>query len=174
MVPFTGQHHAVPLGVVAQAEAVHGVIGQAALGKIGGFAAVGEAGFQIRGRNRFFARNAGGGAPLLPAPPRLRSGPLRGTVRGPVTEMAAGGDQGFQGSGEVFVHGQQVEQVVIRPAGKAVDLVSLRVEAHGGVPVQVRRVQAAEPLPGVDAPFVKVVYDSGSEGIKGIGHSKSP
>ena len=54
------------------------------------------------------------------------------------------------------------------------DLVSFRVEAHGGIPVQVRRVQAAEPLAGVDAPFVKVVYDSGSEGIKGIGHSKSP
>ena len=84
--------------------------------------------------------------------------------------MSAGGDKGLQRAGEVFFEGQEVKEVVIGSAGKAMDLVALGVEAHGGVPVQVRRVQAAEPLPGVDAPFTEVVHDAGAQRIKGIRH----
>ena len=72
------------------------------------------------------------------------------------------------------VEGEEVKEVVVRAAGKAVDLVALGIEAHGGIPVKVGRVQTAEPLAGIDALVVEVVDDPGTERVEGVGHGTSP
>ena len=99
----------------------------------------------------------------------MRNGPLRGTVRyaggiggaegdgtpcGAVPVPFAGKGKGVCRGGEVVVEGEEVEEVVVRAAGKAVNFATLGIEAHGGVPVKVGRVQTAEPLAGIDAPAV--------------------
>ena len=71
---------------------------------------------------------------------------------------------------QIFVDRQQIEKVIVRAAGKAVYLVAFGVDAHGGVPVEMLGVQAAEPPAGVDAPFMEVVDDVGAERFKGIRH----
>ena len=146
---------------------------------------MGEAVGEIGGRKRFFAEKRRGAAPDPPLPP-VRSGPLRGTVRyaggfggaegdgvpcGAVPVPFAGERKGVRWGGKVVVEGKEVKEVVVRAAGEAVDFVAFGVEAHGGVTVQVVRVQAAEPLSGVDAPFTEIVDDVGAERIKGIRHS---
>ena len=145
---------------------------------------MGEAVREIGGRKRFFAEKRRGAAPNSPLP-SVRSGPLCGTVRygggfggaegggtpcGAVPVPFAGKGEGVRRGGKVVVDGEEVKEVVVRAAGKAVDFVSLGVEAHGGVPVQVGRVQTAKPLAGVDAPVVEVVDDPGAERVEGVGH----
>ena len=53
----------------------------------------------------------------------------------------------------MFVHLQQVIEVIVCAAGKAVDLVAFRIVAHGGVVVEMLRVQATKALAGINAPF---------------------
>ena len=147
--------------------------------------AVGEIG---GGRKRFFAEKRRGAAPDPPLPP-VRSGPLRGTVRyaggfggaegsgtpcGAVPVPFAGKGKGVRRRGKVVVEGEEVKEVVIRSAGEAVNFVALGVEAHGGVPVKVGRVQTAEPLAGINAPVIEVVDDPGTERVEGVGHGTSP
>ena len=117
----------------------------------------------------------------------MRSGPLRGTVRygggfggaegdgtpcGAVPVPFAGKGKGVCRRGKVVVEGEEVKEVVIRSAGEAVNFVALGVEAHGGVPVKVGRVQTAEPLAGINAPVIEVVDDPGTERVEGVGHGK--
>ena len=149
---------------------------------------MGEAVGEIGGRKRFFAEKRRGAAPNSPFPP-VRSGPLRGTVRygggfggaegdgtpcGAVSVPFAGKRKGVRRGGKVVVEGEEVKEVVVRAAGEAVDLVALGIEAHGGVPVKVGRVQTAEPLAGIDAPVIEVVDDPGTERVEGVGHGTSP
>lgn len=108
----------------------------------------------------------------------MRSGPLCGTVRyaggfggaegngapcGAVPVPFAGKGKGVRRGGKVVVKGEEVKEVVVRAAGEAVDLVALGIEAHGGVPVKVGRVQTAEPFAGINAPVIEVVDDPGTE-----------
>ena len=147
---------------------------------------MGEAVREIGGRKGFFAEKRRGAAPDPPLP-SVRSGPLCGTVRyvggiggaegdgtpcGAVPVPFAGKGKGVRRRGKVVVDGEEVKEVVVRPAGKAVDFVALGVEAHGGVPVKVRRVQTAEPLARIDAPVVEVIDDPGAERVEGVGHGK--
>ena len=119
----------------------------------------------------------------------MRSGPLRGTVRyaggfggaerdgtpcGAIPVPFAGEGKSVRRGGKVVVEGEEVKEVVVRAAGKAVDLVALGIEAHGGIPVKVGRVQTAEPLAGIDALVVEVVDDPGTERVEGVGHGTSP
>ena len=145
---------------------------------------MGEAVGEIGGRKRFFAEIRRGAAPDPPLPP-VRSGPLRGTVRyvggfggaegsgtpcGAVPIPFAGECKGIRRGGKVVVDGEEVKEVVVRAAGKAVDFVALGVEAHGGVPVKVGWVQTVKPLAGINAPVIEVVNDPGAERVKGVGH----
>ena len=147
---------------------------------------MGEAVREIGGRKRFFTEKRRGAAPDPPLP-SVRSGPLRGTIRyaggfgcaegdgslcGAVPVPFAGKGKGVRRRGKVVVDGEKVKEVVVRAAGKAVDLVALGIEAHGGVPVKVGRVQTAEPLAGIDAPVIEVVDDPGTERVEGVGHGK--
>ena len=149
---------------------------------------MGEAVREIGGRKRFFAEKRRGAAPDPLLPP-VRNGPLRGTVRyaggiggaegdgtpcGAVPVPFAGKGKGVCRGGEVVVEGEEVEEVVVRAAGKAVNFATLGIEAHGGVPVKVGRVQTAEPLAGIDAPVIEVVDDPGTERVEGVGHGTSP
>ena len=95
-----------------------------------------------------------------------------GTPCGAVPVPFAGKGKGVRRRGKVVVEGKEVKEVIVRAAGEAVDLVALGVEAHGGIPVKVGRVQTAEPLTGVDAPVVEVVDDPGAERVEGVGHGK--
>ena len=147
---------------------------------------MGEAVREIGGRKRFFAEKRRGAAPDPLLPP-VRSGPLCGTVRyaggfggaegdgapcGAVPVPFAGERKGVRRGGKVVVEGEEIKEVVIRSAGKAVNFVALGVEAHGGVPVKVGRVQTAESLAGVDAPIIEVVDDPGTERVEGVGHGE--
>ena len=147
---------------------------------------MGEAVREIGGRNGFFAEKRRGAAPDPPLPP-VRSGPLCGTVRyaggfggaegdgtpcGAVPVPFAGERKGVRRGGKVVVEGEEVKEVVVRAAGEAVNFVALGIEAHGGVPVKVGRVQTAESLAGVDAPIIEVVDDPGTERVEGVGHGK--
>ena len=69
-----------------------------------------------------------------------------------------------------MVDGEEVEEVIVRPAGKAVDLMAACVVGHRGVAVKVVRVQAAEAPPRVDAPSAEVVEEVGAERVEGVWH----
>ena len=55
----------------------------------------------------------------------------------------------------------------------AVDLVAFRIVAHGGVVVEMLRVQAAKALAGINAPFPEIGFQHGTQRVKGIRHSCS-
>ena len=68
----------------------------------------------------------------------------------------------------MLVHLQQVIEVIVCAAGKAVDLVAFRIVAHGGIVVEMLRVQAAKALAGINAPFSEVGFQQGTQRVKGI------
>ena len=53
------------------------------------------------------------------------------------------------------------QEVIIRAACKAVDLVAFRIVAHGGVVVEMLRVQATKALAGINAPFPEIGFQHG-------------
>ena len=65
---------------------------------------------------------------------------------------------------------KQVKEVVIRPAGKAVDLFPPGIVAHRGVPVGMVRVQAAEPLPQGNALSLQIGGKVGAQCVEIVRH----
>ena len=55
---------------------------------------------------------------------------------------------------QIFVDRQQIEKVIVRAAGKAVYFLPLCVVSHGGIAVEMLRIQAAKALLRVNAQVV--------------------
>ena len=173
----TGQDDAGECAVIAEGEARGGRFADAAGGEVGGlpalFRAGGEVGGGLLGGHGEVSPFGVGCGSVLPSPVggaarRFRCGAGNGHIA--VAVEAARLGQRFERRGIGTVDGEEVKEVIVRPAGKAVDLMAAGVVGHRGVAVKVVRVQAAEAPSRVDAPGAEVVEEVGAERVEGVGH----
>ena len=173
----TGQDDAGECAVVAEGEARGGRFADAAGGEVVGFGAVcgagGEVGGGLLGGHGEVSPFGVGCGTALPSPAggaarRFRCGAGNAHIAVPVEAARLG--QRFERRGIGTVDGEEVKEVIVRPAGKTVDLMAARVVGHRGVAVKVVRVQAAEAPSRVDAPGAEVVEEVGAEHVEGVGH----
>ena len=68
------------------------------------------------------------------------------------------------------VDSEEVKEVVVRAAGKAVYFLPLCVVSHGGIAVEMLWIQAAKALLRVNTPVVEIVNDAGAQVVKGVRH----
>ena len=142
------------LRVVAKAESRHRGVGKPAFGKIIGFSAVRKAAFGVGGGQRFPAQAVSGARLSRVAAPVALARKRQSVVR----------------RGEVFVDCQQIEEIIVRAAGKAVYFLPLCVVSHGGIAVEMLWIQAAKALLRVNTPVVEIVNDAGAQVVKGVRH----
>ena len=172
------QNHAGERAVVAEGEARGGLLADAAGGEVGGLPALFRAGGDVGGgllcgHGEVSPFGAGCGT-ALPSPVVCRAAHgfrhRAGNGHIAVTVQAARLSQRFERRGIGMVDGKEVEEVIVRPAGKTVDLMAAGVVGHRGVAVKVVRVQAAEAPSRVDPARAEVVSEVGAERVEGVGH----
>ena len=72
--------------------------------------------------------------------------------------------------GKVVIQHQKIKEIIICLTCKAVYFLSFWIVSHGGVTIQMLRVQAVEPLGGVDSSFIEVIEDMTSKIVKVFSH----